>query len=162
MIRTVFVVGLTLAAVGMCAAWTLSYFGSIHHMYYLDGPRHKVHATCHDGQVSVAYVRRARPEDGPANLTSPNVQKRFGFTSEVVQVRYGYTTVDQLDTSMHAPFWMLTMLFAAYPAFELVVGARRRRRERRRHDGQCVGCGYDLTGNESGVCPECGTEIKRA
>lgn len=24
----------------------------------------------------------------------------------------------------------------------------------------CVRCGYNLTGNESGVCPECGTEIE--
>ena len=23
----------------------------------------------------------------------------------------------------------------------------------------CVGCGYDLTGNESGVCPECGETV---
>ena len=30
-----------------------------------------------------------------------------------------------------------------------------RRRERREH-GLCVACGYDLTGNVSGVCPECG------
>jgi DMSO/TMAO reductase YedYZ heme-binding membrane subunit len=29
---------------------------------------------------------------------------------------------------------------------------RRLRRER----GQCVRCGYDLRGNVSGVCPECG------
>jgi hypothetical protein len=30
------------------------------------------------------------------------------------------------------------------------------RRERRAR-GLCVRCGYDLTGNVSGVCPECGT-----
>ncbi len=24
----------------------------------------------------------------------------------------------------------------------------------------CLGCGYNLTGNTSGVCPECGTEIE--
>ena len=30
-------------------------------------------------------------------------------------------------------------------------------RHRRWRDGLCVHCGYDLTGNESGVCPECGT-----
>jgi len=24
----------------------------------------------------------------------------------------------------------------------------------------CPKCQYDLTGNESGVCPECGTEVK--
>ena len=26
----------------------------------------------------------------------------------------------------------------------------------RKAKGLCVGCGYDLTGNVSGVCPECG------
>jgi len=27
-------------------------------------------------------------------------------------------------------------------------------------EGHCKNCDYNLTGNESGVCPECGTEIK--
>lgn len=31
---------------------------------------------------------------------------------------------------------------------------------RRRKRGQCLSCGYSLTGNESGVCPECGRKIK--
>ncbi len=26
--------------------------------------------------------------------------------------------------------------------------------------GHCSRCGYDMTGNESGVCPECGTKIE--
>jgi hypothetical protein len=26
-------------------------------------------------------------------------------------------------------------------------------------DAACLSCGYDLTGNTSGVCPECGTAI---
>jgi hypothetical protein len=26
--------------------------------------------------------------------------------------------------------------------------------------GQCPGCGYDLTGNVSGVCPECGRDYR--
>jgi len=30
----------------------------------------------------------------------------------------------------------------------------------RRQLGLCVRCGYDLTGNVSGVCPECGTPIE--
>jgi hypothetical protein len=34
------------------------------------------------------------------------------------------------------------------------AGVRRRRRE---DAGRCEKCLYDLTGNESGVCPECGT-----
>ena len=27
--------------------------------------------------------------------------------------------------------------------------------------GHCSKCGYDLTGNESGVCPECGSVTKQ-
>ena len=28
-------------------------------------------------------------------------------------------------------------------------------------EGFCIECSYDLTGNVSGVCPECGTKIER-
>jgi len=30
-----------------------------------------------------------------------------------------------------------------------------------REPGRCRRCGYDLTGNVSGVCPECGVEVAR-
>lgn len=43
------------------------------------------------------------------------------------------------------------------PVYSLVRGPLRRYRRSRR--GLCVTCGYDLTGNVSGVCPECATEI---
>ncbi len=39
-----------------------------------------------------------------------------------------------------------------------VVDVRQLERAR---TGLCLSCGYDLTGNESGVCPECGTEVER-
>ena len=32
-------------------------------------------------------------------------------------------------------------------------------RQRRPKPGHCLGCGYDLTGNQSGLCPECGTSV---
>lgn len=34
-----------------------------------------------------------------------------------------------------------------------------RRRQRWTAQGRCPSCGYDLNGNQSGVCPECGTRI---
>ena len=34
------------------------------------------------------------------------------------------------------------------------------RRKRRRLANQCTHCEYDLSGNVSGVCPECGTPIR--
>lgn len=54
------------------------------------------------------------------------------------------------------PLWIPFVLFGAYPTFALFRGPLRRQRRRRR--GECIGCGYDLTGNESGVCPECGSK----
>ena len=48
------------------------------------------------------------------------------------------------------PFWLLLLLDAIPTAW---LWHRDRRRIR---PGHCPGCGYDLTGNTSGVCPECG------
>ena len=33
-------------------------------------------------------------------------------------------------------------------------------RQQRRAKGFCATCGYDLKGNVSGVCPECGAPVK--
>ena len=30
-----------------------------------------------------------------------------------------------------------------------------------RHEGHFLHCGYNLTGNESGVCPECATPVPK-
>lgn len=48
-------------------------------------------------------------------------------------------------------------LLLIYPAIALYLGPYRRYRRRRK--GRCVGCGYHLAGNVSGVCPECGHQI---
>ena len=53
------------------------------------------------------------------------------------------------------PQWPLVLAAALPPA----VGAFRRRRHARVPINACRTCGYDLTGNVSGVCPECGTPL---
>ncbi len=55
------------------------------------------------------------------------------------------------------PHGLVIGLLLAYPAVAFVRGPVRRWRRRRR--GLCVACGYNLTGNVSGVCPECGRGI---
>jgi hypothetical protein len=42
----------------------------------------------------------------------------------------------------------------------VVLGFVRFRRRVRNRLGGCVKCGYDLTGNVSGICPECGTPCR--
>jgi hypothetical protein len=52
------------------------------------------------------------------------------------------------------PIWSVLILVAA-PVMR--AGALAIRKRRRRSRGLCGICAYDLTGNQSGVCPECGT-----
>ena len=52
------------------------------------------------------------------------------------------------------PFWIPVLILAAYPTLAFIRDPRRRW-NRRRHD-LCLRCGYNLEGNVSGVCPECG------
>lgn len=56
---------------------------------------------------------------------------------------------------VHMAWWMLVPMVTGYPILNLLRGPIRRFRRRRR--GLCVKCGYNLSGNASGVCPECGT-----
>ena len=67
------------------------------------------------------------------------------------------------------PGWHVTdvsvgalVLATGVPAvLPLVVRARRAAARRRRsRAGLCATCGYDLTGNASGVCPECGSAVE--
>jgi hypothetical protein len=59
-----------------------------------------------------------------------------------------------VDVAVH---WVL-LPGLALPAAVVMRGRLRRWRERNRlaRPGYCVACGYNLTANVSGVCPECG------
>ncbi len=50
------------------------------------------------------------------------------------------------------------LLVCLWPAYHVLWAGTIRRLRRRRHN-LCVTCGYNLTGNVSGVCPECGEPI---
>ena len=63
------------------------------------------------------------------------------------------------------------LAFAGPPVFWLaaipyLIGMNRKAKRRlidhfREAEGLCLSCGYNLTGNLSGVCPECGEKIKQ-
>lgn len=57
------------------------------------------------------------------------------------------------------PLWMLMLLLMPLPTVKIAMELRQRRQRLRQLRGQCLACGYSLTGNVSGVCPECGTAI---
>lgn len=55
------------------------------------------------------------------------------------------------------PFWLSTTALTLMGATPIVRGPLRRRWRRWR--GACAECGYNLWGNRSGRCPECGTRV---
>lgn len=58
------------------------------------------------------------------------------------------------------PLWIVAVLFGVLPAISLTKFLRARQKSQRVKHGCCTACGYDLAGNVSGVCPECGTAIQ--
>ena len=48
----------------------------------------------------------------------------------------------------------------AVRAVDALLEGRREARRRQRMFPHCVSCGYDLTGNETGACPECGRRFR--
>ncbi|HEX4796979.1 MAG TPA: hypothetical protein VH370_24525 [Humisphaera sp.] len=54
------------------------------------------------------------------------------------------------------PIWSV-LIVVSVPS--IWAGALTVRKRRRRSHGLCGVCAYDLTGNQSGVCPECGTAV---
>jgi hypothetical protein len=61
--------------------------------------------------------------------------------------------------SVTVPLWIPLVVCGTYPTIAFIRGPLRRWRRRRK--GLCLRCGYNLMGNVSGVCSECGTEIEQ-
>ena len=100
-----------------------------------------------------------RVSDEPAGFTVRRIQPLFdedGMGPYLEGVQFVVITNVQW-TLVRIPLWLLLTLFAAYPATAFIRGPLRRWRRRRK--GRCLTCGYNLTGNVSGVCPECGVSL---
>lgn len=72
-----------------------------------------------------------------------------------------YTLVirSPLHISIWIPLWFPFMIFAYYPFYKRVYIPLMQKLGRHQPDNPnpCSKCGYNLTGNLSGICPECGT-----
>ena len=85
--------------------------------------------------------------------TTPNVSfypANVGWirTSDAWHERLRLSLVPYLSWDfVRIPLWMPALIFAALAWFT---------RSRTKPPNHCRNCGYSLTGNTSGVCPECG------
>jgi len=80
----------------------------------------------------------------------------LSYHYEVISLRTGQGPWIGAIWQLKVRYALLAMLFAIYPAIFFIRSYRRRRLNRQALQ-PCGKCGYDLQGNKSGVCPECGT-----
>jgi hypothetical protein len=121
--------------------------------------------------VTAAFIASLR-----AGVTYVSQHEMYRLSGGVVT--YYWTTFDRTDTDWSfgvsrewrlAPRWwsyspprmLIDTKFAQVPLWPLLLLAAIPtiwlwRCDRRTKPGTCAGCGYNLTGNVSGVCPECG------
>jgi hypothetical protein len=94
------------------------------------------------------------PVDGYEFPTpGPTLWERLGFHQE--HFWWGHQgTIDAIDDSV-IPLWAVVAAFASLPM--VLIGFKLMRRRRAMH---CAFCSYNLTGNTSGVCPECGMAVE--
>lgn len=71
----------------------------------------------------------------------------------------GGVTATLLRRTVWVPHWLVVLLTGVLPIWWGVSAGRAYRRRRRGEIGRCRRCDYDLTGNTSGVCPECGSRV---
>lgn len=65
-----------------------------------------------------------------------------------------------LDHTADPTLWVTGPLaFGAFAWAALHQVGRIRRLRKKQRRGRCPSCDYDLTGNVSGVCPECGRQV---
>ena len=80
----------------------------------------------------------------------------LGFRYDVRPPIRGFLRSGRVYT---VPWWFVLAVASPLP---LIRSRRWLRRRRRTRSGRCPACGYDLTGNTSGVCPECGGAVGAA
>ncbi|MHC4445632.1 MAG: hypothetical protein ACYTF1_00350 [Planctomycetota bacterium] len=107
--------------------------------------------------------------------TGPGEPATQNYRLNIILFRYTRVSSFFVDYSVKKPFpahhihdrfirlsiWVPLILLAIYPTVAFIRGPLRRYRlYRRERKGLCLNCSYNLTGNVSGVCPECGKKIE--
>jgi hypothetical protein len=113
------------------------------------------------GTITATYtcpVYYGPPEQSPTIPPKELAVPGFKYSRRLLLTGEEFEPPINVDMTLYydltLPLWLPFVLFAAYPTIAFVRGPLRRYRRRKR--GLCVKCGYDLTGNVSGVCSECG------
>ncbi len=133
------------------------------HVNWLDFGEEANHNLClsvYRGTLSTRWA--TRETSSPGRLIRPDNRDTRFLGIRVMSWRgvapFGSGVKPFVAGACSLPLWLVDVALLAYPGYVLVRGLVRRR-GRRGGEGQCGRCGYDLTGNVTGVCSECGVAI---
>ena len=157
---------LTLVSLLLCAAacvlWVRGYWRSDLIGYAVargDGARAAAWLCSGRGGIGVVAISAPPGRVYPVGAVWRAQPPQYGGAdwSDLANGRLGLYVAASRDThglgvaGVCLPAPVVVLSTAVLPVLHLL------RRRRRLRPGQCAHCGYNLTGNVSGVCPECGT-----
>jgi len=121
------------------------------HVYVAPSPPDNTSGNSITIHSSTVVIRSAHGIFGHLGYMDQQVSIPIGFTANTIQSHW---------IGVGFPLWLLIGLSSIPPALYVHALRCRGRQTRRMRANLCVNCGYALTGNTSGVCPECGVAVK--
>ena len=110
--------------------------------------RHWARVGVQGGVIDLAHARRIPESYGQHGWRVP--LSIFGEVS----IRTGSNRNHWRYVVVRLPLWAMVGLLFCHPGVAFFRGPFLHRRRRKRN--QCISCGYDRSGNTTGICPECG------
>ncbi len=111
-------------------------------------------------------------ETGPPSPPSFSIPVQIGNRHQVPPIGGRWRTpmarMPRAPFQFVGPTWTVQSTFLRLPTWPMVIllmipPLRRsyvqRRAQRRKARNECIACGYNLTGNVTGMCPECGGNV---
>lgn len=111
------------------------------------------------GSQKLSDQNQALTADERAILRASRTDIAWVVSDYLLERQYIFSLTLEPHAQMVLRFslWHMGIALLFLPTIALLRGPIRR--YLRRRGGYCATCGYDLTGNTSGVCPECGESI---